>query len=62
LPRHVNAIQIGHLIVEQNQVRGRFQYLVQGFRAGPCLSAYMPRLLLFQNRSQISPHRRIVID
>src|SRR5215472_1426286 len=59
---HVHAVQIGHLVIENDEIRGRLQNLVQGLSTGPRLSTNLPALLLLKDCSQITPYCRIVID
>ena len=62
LPRNVDAVQIRHLIIKQDQVRRRFKYLLQSFCAGAGLSTHLPGLLLLQNGPQIAPDSGIIVD
>jgi hypothetical protein len=59
---HVEAIQIGHLEVEQNHVRRILLYPLQGFASGSGLVADMPGGLLLEEIAQIVSNRRIVVN
>src|SRR5438270_13409460 len=58
----IYAIQVRHLIVQQNQIRRRLEHLVQSLGTSSRFAAHLPRGLLLKNGSQIMAYRRIVID
>jgi hypothetical protein len=58
----INAVQIRHLIVQQNQVGRSFDYFPQSFRPGSRFTTHPPRSLLLKDRPQVVPDRGIVID
>src|SRR3954447_10021807 len=62
LSGYVHPIQIGHLVIQNNQVRLRLEHLVQGLRAVPGLARDAPRFLLLENRPQVTADSWIVIN
>jgi hypothetical protein len=61
LASHVQAVDVGHLKVQQNEVRRSILNSLQSLTAGASLIADLPRRLLFENGSEVTPDRRIVI-
>lgn len=62
LPGSVEPIHIGHLKIQQNHVGRILLHTLKRFTAGSSFVANMPCALLLQERPEIVPNRRVVID
>jgi hypothetical protein len=61
LPRDVETIQVWHLEVEQNHVRGILLHPLNCFPSRSSLVANLPSTLLFEESAQVVSDRRIVV-
>jgi len=61
LPGYIESIQVRHLEIQEDHVRGIFLDALKGFAAGASLVADLPSALLLEQRPQIMPDRRVVV-
>jgi hypothetical protein len=62
LPSDIDAIEIRHLVIQENQIGRGFKDLLEGLGASLRLPTHPPGVLLFEDGSQVATNRGIVVD